>query len=167
MAATDPPPGPPERLWRLSTWLVNQVAGRAYRLVSEELHHRGSHTNHFAVLSALEEFGTSSQATLARRLGIDRSDMVATLNDLESQGLITRTRDPDDRRRNAVMLNRKGRRELSRLVELVETAQERMFAALSSGDRAELHRLLLRAFEDHTAWRPPDQPTAGPPDTRR
>ena len=151
-------------MWRLSTWLVNQVASRAYRVVSEELGRRGAHTSHFAILSALEEFGSSSQATLVRRLGIDRSDMVAALDFLEKRGLVTRAQDPADRRRNTVELTSKGRRELARLVELVDTAQERVFSVLSPRERADLLALLLRVFEQHTQWHPP--PHLSPPGER-
>jgi DNA-binding MarR family transcriptional regulator len=149
--------GPPERLWRLPSWLVNQVASRAYRVVSEELARRGAHTTHFAILSALDEFGSSSQATLVRRLGVDPSDMVAALDHLESRGLVTRAQDPTDRRRNTVQLTSRGRREFARLVELVNAAQERMFSVLSARERADLQALLLRVFEQHTQWLPPPQ----------
>jgi MarR family transcriptional regulator, lower aerobic nicotinate degradation pathway regulator len=150
-------PGPPERMWRLSSWLVNQVASRAYRVVSEELAHRGAHTSQFAVLNALDEFGSYSQATLVRRLGMDRSDMVATLDLLEDRGFVTRAPDPTDRRRNIVQLTPQGRREFARLVELVDAAQERVFSGLSARERADLHALLLRVFEQHTNWRLPPQ----------
>jgi DNA-binding MarR family transcriptional regulator len=36
---------------------------------------------HYAVLAGLDEFGPISQAALSRRLGVDRSDLVAALND--------------------------------------------------------------------------------------
>jgi DNA-binding MarR family transcriptional regulator len=142
-------------MWRLPSWLINALAGRAYRIVSEELRRREAHTHQFAILSGLEEFGTSSQATLGRRLGIDRSDVVATLNELESRGLISRVQDETDRRRNAVKLTAKGRRELVRLVELVDGAQQRIFDVLSESERAELERLVRRVLQQHLPWRSP------------
>jgi MarR family transcriptional regulator, lower aerobic nicotinate degradation pathway regulator len=144
-------------MWRLTSWLVNQVASRALRIVREELARRGSHTNHFAILCALDEYGSSSQATLVRRLGIDRSDMVADLDLLEDRSLVKRAPDPTDRRRNTVQITPRGRRELARLTELVDAAQEQMFGVLTARERADLHALLLRVFEQHTDWRPPPE----------
>ena len=88
---------PPERLLRLSTWMLSRLAGRSYRLVVDRLTSAGVRRDHYAILAALEEFGPVSQATLARRLGIDRSDVVAVLNDLERDGLALRAPDTHDR----------------------------------------------------------------------
>ena len=65
---------------------------------------------HFTVLVALDEYGPSSQASLGRRLGIDRSDMAAVVAELERDGLIARARDANDRRRNVVTLPPRARR---------------------------------------------------------
>src|ERR671928_478678 len=52
----------------------------------------------YAVLAALEEAGPMSQADLGRRVWIDRSDLHAIINELESEGLVARVRDERDRR---------------------------------------------------------------------
>jgi MarR family transcriptional regulator, lower aerobic nicotinate degradation pathway regulator len=149
--------GPPEGMWRLPTWLVNQAAHRAYRLVSDALSERDAHTSHFALLCALDEFGTSSQATLGRRLGMDRSDVVGALNELQRRGLIVRVQDESDRRRNAVSLTAKGRLELGRLIKLVDRAQEEAFDFLSESERSQLEKLLRRVVEHHSAWQRPSR----------
>jgi DNA-binding MarR family transcriptional regulator len=60
-------------------------------------------------MTALDEAGPASQADLGRRTTIDRSDMVATLNELGDLGLLDRAPDPTDRRRNLVSLTPAGR----------------------------------------------------------
>jgi DNA-binding MarR family transcriptional regulator len=135
---------PPERLRRLPSWLAAQVARRAQRLVEEALAHEGARRQHFALLSSLAEQGPASQAALGRRLWIDRSDLHAILNELESRGQVARVRDETDRRRNVVALTRGGRAALARLDKRIDAAQDALLAPLSAADRRELRRLLER-----------------------
>src|SRR4028119_2386163 len=80
---------PPQRLRRLPTWLVSQLGIRSTRLIAGRIARPGARVD-FAVLAALEEFGAMSQAELGRRLGLDRSDVVAVLNRLEGGRLAAR-----------------------------------------------------------------------------
>jgi DNA-binding MarR family transcriptional regulator len=86
----------PRRLWRLPSWLMSNATLHAHRLVSEGFAEEGYRKPHFTVLVALDELGTASQAALGRRLAIDRSDMVALINELERDGLVARDRDEED-----------------------------------------------------------------------
>lgn len=102
--------GTPQRLRALSSRLVNQAALAANRIVDQELTGAGARRYHYALLAAAEEYGPSSQADLGRRTGIDRSDMVATVNDLAERRLLERAPDPEDRRRNVITITPAGRR---------------------------------------------------------
>jgi DNA-binding MarR family transcriptional regulator len=148
----------PRSLSRLPSWLVNNLAMHANRLVSEALAEDGVRKHHLAVLAALEEQGSTSQAALGRRLWIDRSDLHAVLNDLERDGLIARVRDQDDRRRNLVGLTSAGASALKRLNARVEAAQDALLQPLSDDDRRELHRLLTRLVEHHAEQRRAPRP---------
>lgn len=86
---------------------------------------------HHAVLSAVAELGPVSQAELGRSLSIDPKDMVAIVNELQSRGLVTRTPDPKDRRKNAIAISVSGRRRLRRTEELGDEANAELTAALS------------------------------------
>ena len=138
---------PPLRLQRLPSWLAAQVARRAQRLVEEALAREGARRQHFVVLTSLAEQGPASQAALGRRLWIDRSDLHAILNELESSGQVARVRDETDRRRNVVALTRAGRAALARLDKRVDAAQEELLAQLPAADRRELRRLLERVVQ--------------------
>ena len=138
---------PPLRLQRLPSWLAAQVARRAQRLVEEALAREGARRQHFVVLTSLAEQGPASQAALGRRLWIDRSDLHAILNELESNGQVARVRDETDRRRNVVALTRTGRAALARLDKRVDAAQEELLAPLPAADRRELRRLLERVVQ--------------------
>jgi DNA-binding MarR family transcriptional regulator len=135
---------PPPRLQSLPTWLAAQVAQRGQELVAESLAQAGVRRQHFTVLTSLSEQGHASQAELGRRLWIDRSDLHALLNELEQDGLITRVRDEQDRRRNVIALTEAGSSALVVLDRRVDAAQQELLEPLSQGERAELTRLLRK-----------------------
>jgi DNA-binding MarR family transcriptional regulator len=146
-------PQQPRALSRLPSWLVGQVARHANRIVSQTLGEAGVRKQHFAVLTALEEQGSASQAALGRRVWMDRSDLHAVLNDLERDGLVARVRDERDRRRNLIALTPAGREALKQLNVRVDAAQAALLEPLSSEERRELRRLLSRLEEHHAARR--------------
>jgi DNA-binding MarR family transcriptional regulator len=133
---------PPRRLRQLPSWLAGQVARRAEVLVGDALAQEGVRRQHFTVMTSLIEQGPASQATLGRRLWIDRSDLNAILNELEDDGLISRVRDEQDRRRNVVEVTPRGADALKRLDKRVDAAQRTLLEPLSVTDRRELVRLL-------------------------
>jgi MarR family transcriptional regulator, lower aerobic nicotinate degradation pathway regulator len=137
----------PRRVSALPSWLVNQAALQAQRLVREA----GVSRHRFAVLAALEEAGASSQAALGRRVWIDRSDLHAILAELEADGLVARVRDERDRRRNLVRLTPAGAQHLEQLQGRVERAQAALLEPLSPEERSELSRLLRRLVDHHRA----------------
>ena len=139
----------PTRLQRLPSWLLNQAALHATRIVGEAFANAGVRRYHYSVLVALAQDGPASQADLGRRLWIDRSDMVAVLNDLERDGLVARVRDEHDRRRNLVELTPAGKRALDKLDTRVEEAQGALLGPLSASERQQLLRLLTRLVEAH------------------
>ena len=131
------------------SWLVTQTAMHAGRLVSGGFAAVGARGYHYRLLAALEEFGPASQATLGRRGGIDRSDVVAAVNELADRGLVERARDPEDRRRNVVTITPAGARLLRRLDAVLAGIQDELLAPLSTDERGELTRLLGRVFDHH------------------
>ncbi|MER7498718.1 MarR family winged helix-turn-helix transcriptional regulator [Nonomuraea pusilla] len=140
---------PPKRLRGLPSRLTNQAALNANRIVDQALAQAGVRRYHYALLAALEEYGPASQAALGRRTGIDRSDMVATVNDLAERQFLERAPDPEDRRRNIVTVTAAGRRQLAHLDQLIAAAQDEFLAPLSEADRRTLIDLLTRLAEHH------------------
>jgi DNA-binding MarR family transcriptional regulator len=132
----------PRRVARLPTWLLSQAHMRAHRLLSEAFAQHGARGYHYRLLAALEEFGPESQRSLGRRTGIDPSDVVAALNDLESEGMVLRSRDGRDRRRNTINITASGTARLTELDAVVSRVQEALLAALTPRERSELLRML-------------------------
>jgi DNA-binding MarR family transcriptional regulator len=139
----------PAPLRRLPSWLVSQAALLAQRTVSDRLGAVGGHRREFSLLTALDESGPDSQAALSRRCGIDRSDMVALVNDLARGGLLERRPDETDRRRNVVSLTAAGRERLQALREVIAAAQDELLAPLSASERERLVALLTTVLEHH------------------
>jgi DNA-binding MarR family transcriptional regulator len=145
---------PPQRLWRLPTWLLAHLSQRSQRLVIDALATPAARHD-YAVLGGLAEFGPVSQAELGRRLGLDRSDVVALLNRLEAAGQARRASDADDPRRNAVSITREGSRRLRALDALVERAQVALLEPLSAAEGQQFVALLQRLVDHHTGFVPP------------
>lgn len=138
----------PTALTELPSWLLTQSAAQAHRIVTESFAAGGARAYHFRLLATLVEFGPASQATLGRRSSIDRSDVVAALNELEADGYVERSADPADGRRNVITITTAGKRQYRKLTTLVGKAQEEIFAPLSATDRTRLTTILgkLRAY---------------------
>ncbi len=151
---TDSPGAMPDRaasprVRGLPSRLLAVNAMHADRLVNEGLAAEGARKWHFAALTALAEGGPASQSELSRRTGIYRSDMVAVVNELAERGLVERTPDPADRRRNVITVTTEGRTHLRRLDTVVDAAQEALLAPLTPADRAHLTDLLTRLLDHH------------------
>ncbi|WP_067717089.1 MarR family winged helix-turn-helix transcriptional regulator [Nocardia yamanashiensis] len=143
------PEGASGRLRALPTRLVGQVAIIANRATEKALADTGSRRYHYALLATLDESGPLSQAAVGRRTGIDRSDVVAAVNDLADRGFLNRAPDPTDRRRNILTLTPAGRAHLHELDDRLEQAQQELLPGFSAAERANLVLTLTRVLELH------------------
>ncbi|RNL85893.1 MarR family winged helix-turn-helix transcriptional regulator [Halostreptopolyspora alba] len=139
----------PERLAVKPSWLITQLAVHARRLVFDGFTAAGARGYHYRILAALHEFGPASQAELGRRCRIDRSDLVAAVNELVEQGFVDRSPDPNHGRRNRVTLTGDGARQLRRMDEVLDQVQDDLLEPLSDEERRTLTRLLSRALAQH------------------
>ena len=120
----------PDRLRRRASRLLSGMSARSDRLMNEGLAQVDARKWHYAVLASLQEYGPGSQATLSRRTGIYRSDMVGVLNELAERGLVERMPDPDDRGRNVITITTQGRRHLHRLNKVLDDLHDELLATL-------------------------------------
>lgn len=105
----------------------------------------GLRPRHLIALTLLSDHGAASQQGLAETLSLDPSNVVGLLNELEERGLITRRRDPADRRRHIVEISTKGEKQLRAAQRLLARVEDDVLRALSAEERATLHGLLTRA----------------------
>jgi len=102
-----------------------------------------------AILATLVEFGPQSQRDPGRRLGFEPSDVVRLIDVLEADGHAERRPDPDDRRRNAVIVTRAGRAWLEDRLATTHDRLRRFFGGLDEGECDQLLRLLQRGLAHH------------------
>ena len=127
------------------TWLLSRANVRAQGLLADAFGAEGVRGYHFRLLAALDQYGPASQADLGRHTGIDRSDVVAAVNELVERGLARRQPDQSDRRRNVITLTTRGSVTLERLDAVLDDVQNAVLAPLSSRERETLVRLLTEA----------------------
>lgn len=96
------------------------------------------------VLFEVDDAGTVV-ADLRRSLGLDSGYLSRLLRQLESEGLVTVERDPDDGRRRIVTPTAAGRRERTRLERRSQRLAESLVEPLSPRRRDELAQLLATA----------------------
>jgi DNA-binding MarR family transcriptional regulator len=120
---------------------------------------RAAHTAHnlkprqFQILGLLQGRGGLAQRELVQTMGVDPSILVTLLNPLEADGLVTRARDPDDRRRHLVTLTPAGARHLVSASRAQKETEDALFDSLDDGQREQL-RALLVALRDGLAADP-------------
>jgi DNA-binding MarR family transcriptional regulator len=102
------------------------------------------HPREFAVLRAVKTNDGQSQQTLAARLHIPPSRMVAIVDELESRGLIERRPDPADRRVRALYVTEPGQTLLEDAFRLAVEHERAILDVLTAEERAELLELLGR-----------------------
>ncbi len=97
-------------------------------------------------LATLAERGPLSQRELADTLRVDAARIVAMTDELEARGLVARSVDPDDRRRNRVTLSREGKSLTTKVRRLATKVEAELLDALAVEERATLRALLRRSL---------------------
>lgn len=95
-------------------------------------------------LATAHECGPLTQRQLADILGVDAGRVVATTDALEARGLVIRSTDPKDRRRNHILLTTTGQALTVRAAGIAAQVEGELLAPLSSREHALLRDLLRR-----------------------
>jgi MarR family transcriptional regulator, lower aerobic nicotinate degradation pathway regulator len=144
----EPPPLPrpmQRRLGAALTW----AAQNAQEMADRALKPLGLNVKHFGVMTLLRHQkeaggGSASQQAIGELLRIDRTTMVALIDDLERARYVKRERNPDDRRAYVLTLTAAGRKAQASAEKAIDSDAEQFFGRLSEADRQQLHRLLRR-----------------------
>jgi DNA-binding MarR family transcriptional regulator len=128
--------------------LLTRLSRVVYRRAVPEL--IGIRIKEFVALVYLRESGKAAQAKLAETMMMDANNCVILLNGLEEEGLIERTRDPEDRRRHIVGITAKGQKALVNAEHKLETLEDEVLGNLDASERDQLRDLLAKALEDHS-----------------
>lgn len=93
-----------------------------------------------------------SQQDLARRMGLDPTLIVSLVDELERRGVVDRTRDPADRRRNVLSLTTEGKRLLRKAQRTASEAEAEFLAPLDEAQRCQLAALLVALMTPKLPW---------------
>lgn len=146
-------PARPPSLTELPSYLASQVSKYGRRHLELVLGEHELRLVHHAVLSALDDFGPLSQQQLADALDLDKSHLVGRIDDLESRELVTRERDPVDRRRHALTLTPVGKALVDQLRPVALESQRQFLATLGVDEQETLVALLRRVLAANDAAR--------------
>src|SRR5581483_984850 len=102
-------------------------------------------------------------AELARRAGVSGAAVSQLVAGLERAGWVTRARQTDDRRRQALALTPLGERALDQATDLLRARLGRLLAGLPRPEADALARLLGRLEERLAGSPPPRRPPPRPP----
>src|SRR5260370_39567961 len=97
-----------------SVALIACLAQSVHQLFDDALEPFGLRKRHVVAMTYLRENGPTAQQALAGALGIDPSNLVGLLNELEDRKLVVRRHAPRDRRRHIVEITAGGERALGR-----------------------------------------------------
>src|SRR5262245_39558173 len=110
----------------------------AYLLKRAQLELDGLHEEHLApygisarelaVLLLVDAREPEPKQQAGKRLGVDRTTMVALIDALETKGLVMRRPDSEDRRRNVIALTGSGRNTLRQATRASDQAEQRLLA---------------------------------------
>ncbi|NIC07177.1 MarR family winged helix-turn-helix transcriptional regulator [Billgrantia bachuensis] len=105
----------------------------------------------YVVLAALDERGPLDQITLGGCTALDRNTVAVVVRKLEERGLVTRQRNPEDRRSMVVTLTEAGEALRMEAEAAVLKAQDDILGPLNEEERELLCGLLQRMADENNA----------------
>jgi len=123
-------------------YLLGQAHLAHRSIVEPALASLGLGVKEFGALSVLAGEGALSQQRLGERMRVDRTTMVAVVDELERKGFVERQRDTNDRRAYALQATGQGRDALDQAEELADQAEEDFLAPIPSSEGRRLKELL-------------------------
>jgi DNA-binding MarR family transcriptional regulator len=125
-------------------FLLYRAAEESHALANQMLAGMALSARQAGILTMVAELEPMTQKALGDALRIDRSTMVALLDDLEDKGYLVRQRHPRDRRAFLVHPTDSGRAAKAAAIRILDEQQHRFLAPLSPADRRQLAALLTR-----------------------
>jgi MarR family transcriptional regulator for hemolysin len=133
---------PPEALASNICWLLSRANWLQKAEIETALMSTGLTTRqHQVLIAALDAEHTQTQ--LANILGLDKTTMMVTLDELEREGLAERRPVPSDRRARLVAVTAEGRKLLRKADKAFGEANERVLMRLPEAERS----VFLQALE--------------------
>lgn len=134
----------PARLRRWPGFLLARAHVRAHAAFQDALVALALTPKSFGALNVIIEDGPLSQAALGEILLIDRTTVVAVVDELERAGYVERRRNAADRRVHSLQATPAGRNALRAAERLARRVNDEILAGLDSDERDQFAALLAR-----------------------
>lgn len=135
--------------------LLTRTAKTLSRSFDDALADRGGSLATWLVLTSLMGGSHRSQRSIAAEVGVEGPTLTHHLNRMELDGLITRQRDPENRRAHQVEPTDEGRATFRSLLGAVQIFDERLRAGFTDEELVTLRRM-LRRLAANAATRTPE-----------
>ena len=120
------------------SWSLARIAHAVSTAQNEALAPLGLTLRTYAVLAMVGGGTVRSQLEIAGGVGLDKTTLVATLDDLERRGFLTRTPDPHDRRARIVSITCEGEKLLAGAAGAVRALEAEIAAAMPAEQAQQL-----------------------------
>lgn len=134
--------------------LIGYNLKRAYIIVRTDfrdaLGEDGMSARVFSALSLTVKYPNITQSGLARMMGIERSGLVAIVDELEAKNFLKRARVPGDRRVQALVPTDAGKKAYQDAIKIVRAHEDHLFSDMTNAEKDRLLELLrkIRRKED-------------------
>ncbi|MFL5908830.1 MAG: MarR family winged helix-turn-helix transcriptional regulator [Solirubrobacterales bacterium] len=128
-------------------FLLAKAHLRVHNRANEALEPLGLTVKHYGLLTVIVHEGPIPQGRLGEILRIDRTTMVALIDDLERDGHVDRSRNPEDRRAYALAATVGGKRLQRSAAAAMREVQNEALSPLTPAERRELQRMLRTLVE--------------------
>jgi DNA-binding MarR family transcriptional regulator len=141
-------------LGRLSNFLGFRLR-RVQNKLSRDFHLKtaawGLRAGMFSALEVIAANPGISQTILSREVGLDKSVMVALIDELEARGWVLRTRSEKDRRRYQLTATGEGRTVLDTLFADMDATEQAGLASLTQEERDVISRALDKVYRAYVS----------------
>ena len=134
-------------------FLLSQVGAHAAERFHQKLSAIGLTAQHAGLIRMLGSNAGMTQQTIAAMFGILPSRLVVLLDELEEKKLVTRRRDPADRRCHHLHLTAAGRRYLRRIAGITRRLEDDLLGSLRPAEREVFAAHLRRIASQHRVAR--------------
>lgn len=134
---------------RLS-YLVARICHAHRNLVHSELSKLNLHVGQEMFLLRLWDQDGITLSEMAEGLCVQQATITRMLGRIESAGLVTRRKDPDDQRVSRIYLTETGRALLQPIAQMWTEVETQMLANFTLEERVLLRRLLLQLYSNLT-----------------
>ncbi|MBV8637119.1 MAG: MarR family transcriptional regulator [Candidatus Eremiobacteraeota bacterium] len=134
------------------SWALARLTQTFIAAQNAALEELGLTMRSFAVLATVSERAARTQLEIAQVVGLDKSTLVSTIDELEKRGLVERRADPADRRARVVESTPAGRKLGARGAEIVAGTEAKLLGGFNPSEASRLKSsvidLLLGALRE-------------------